>query len=466
MKFFRKAIIFGIILFIACFAYWYFKIKSSKEKEEEEEREALFFERSDKEIVRLMLREGDKPPIIIEKRWKEIKEEEGGEEEKDWEWIILSPVETKGDRYTIQLIIQNIEKIKMKEYVYESLEKEREYGLITPSFSLRFYYKDETEEHGIDFGIESLDGEKVFAKVVGKNKIFSVPVNIRNSIKLSLFDVRDKYLCEYKSEDIVGVTLVSSSSSFILNKEGDEWYFMPDRIKASKRHVDSYIGSIRWGTFAEVIEEKGKNFSKYGLDKPRLVLNLELKDDSRFSFIAGNYVKENDEELFYATRLPDTMIFKIKSDFIYSLVKTVFELKDRRIFDFEDNDIRTLTLKGDGIISFVRDDGIWKFQDTGKELKRGYKIDTIVRGISNAEYEEREPITRANSDYRETGIEKPEYVVTLHFRDDSPPITVKLTARDAKTGKLWLTPDNGDTVYYTSGDFVSSFPETREELMK
>ena len=463
MKFFRKVIISGIILLIAGVAYWYFEVKRSKEKGEEEDREILLFEQSEKDIIKLVLRDGEQPPVIMEKRYKEVKEDKKGKEE---EWIIISPVETIGDKYTIQLIIRNIKKIKSEEIIWDNQNKVSEYGLNYPSFSLRFYYEDEPTVHGIDFGIESPDKEKVFAKVVGNNKIFSVPVNIRNSVKLGLFDVRDKYLCEYKSDDIIGVTLVSSSSAFVLEKEGDEWYFMPERVKALKTRVDRYTGSFRWGTFVEVIEEKGKNFSKYGLYKPRLVLDLKLKDNLNFVFIVGNSIKENYMEFFYATRSSDGMIFKVKSDFVYSLVKTNFELKERKIFDFEDGDISSVILKKDDIITFVRDDGEWKFQGTKKKLRQGYKIDTIIRSISTAEYEEREPIKRGDSDYTKTGIEEPEYMVTLHFRDNRPHVTIQLTTRDEKTGNLWLTPDNGDTIYYISGDFILSFPETGEELMR
>ena len=198
----------------------------------------------------------------------------------------------------------------------------------------------------------------------------------------------------------------------------------------------------------------------------RLVLDLKLKDNLNFVFIVGNSIKENYMEFFYATRSSDGMIFKVKSDFVYSLVKTNFELKERKIFDFEDGDISSVILKKDDIITFVRDDGEWKFQGTEKKLNQGYKIDTIIRSISTAEYEEREPIKRGDSDYTKTGIEEPEYMVTLHFRDNRSPVTIQLTARDEETGNLWLTPDNGDTIYYTSGDFVLSFPETGEELMR
>jgi len=324
MKFFRMAIILGIIAFIAGFAYWYFKIEISAKKAEETEREALLFDQTDKDIVKIILKNKEELPLIIEKRCKEGKEYEKTEED----WIILSPVETVGDKYTIQTIVEYIKNSKKERVIQNNLNKENEYGFDNPQFSVRFFYENEDIEHGIDFGMESLDNEMVFAKVIGKEKVFSIPIDIRDSIRLNLFDVRNKYLCDYKIEDIRSLTLVSSISSFMLEKKGDEWFFMPQSTKALKKRLDEYINSVRWVRFVDVVEEKGKNFSKYGLANPRLVLILGLNDESEFNFIVGDLVEENGAEFFYATRSSDYMIFKVKSDIIYDLAKTKFELKE------------------------------------------------------------------------------------------------------------------------------------------
>ncbi len=462
MKFFKKAIIFLALLIIAGFAYWYFEVKKGKEKEKAEEKASMLFEQSDKAIVKLVLKEKGQSPIVMEKKLKELEKEE--EEE---EWIISSPVGTGGDTYVIDAIISSIKEGKREEVVWENLEKEGEYGLDDPSLSLKFYYENEATEQGIDFGIESLDNKKVFAKVTGKNMIFLVPVAVREAFKKSLFDVRDKSIAHFNSDDIIGVTLLSSNYAFVLEKEGDDWYFMPEKLKASKTRVDMYTGSLRWGSFVEVEEERGTDLVKYGLDRPRLMLNFNLKDNSNFMFVVGDSVEEDEPQFFYATRSTDGMIFQVKSDLVYSLAKTKFELKDRKIFEFTDEDVNSVTLKEDGnIFSLVKEDDEWKLRDTGEKIGRGYKIDNIVRNILTAEYEVREPIKRGDNDYQLTGIANPKYTVTLNFTDNRPPLTVQLTEMDEETGKLWLTHDNGDTVYYISGYFVSNFPEDREELLE
>ena len=100
-----------------------------------------------------------------------------------------------------------------------------------------------------------------------------------------------------------------------------------------------------------------------------------------------------------------------------------------------------------------------------EKLERDYRIDNIVRGIADAEYEQVDPVKRGSSEYEETGIDNVVYTAELFFADRSP-VTVTMTARDEETNKIWLTPDNGETAYYTSGYFVSYFPETKEDYLE
>lgn len=460
MMFFKKAIILFAILVLAGFAYWYFEIKKANEKVETEESEAYLFEQTDNEIAKITLKEEGQSPIVIEKKLEE--KEEADEEE----WIILSPVETPGETIAIKSVINVLKESKREEVVWENLDKKGEYGLETPEFSLEFSYKNEDEVYVIDFGIENLDNSKVFTAVSGKNAIFSVPVGLRDSLRKSLFDLRDKRISPYSSDDIEKISLLSLVETFILMKEDDEWYFMPDKIKASKMRVDMYTGNLRWGGFAEVVEEKGMELVKYGLDKPRLFLNFKIKDNKDFMFILGDPITENTTDFYYAMRSSDSMIFQVKSDLVSRLLTTQFELKDRSIFSINSEDIDTVTLEKEGNrYTFAMHDDEWVFSDTGEKLERGYKIDNIIRSITAAEYEERDPIKKGESGYSETGIEDSKYLVAFTFADKRPGLIVRLTEKDEQTNKLWLTPDDGSTVYHTSGYFVSNFPDKREDLL-
>ena len=199
-------------------------------------------------------------------------------------------------------------------------------------------------------------------------------------------------------------------------------------------------------------------------------MNFKINDGSNFTFVLGDSITENDAELYYAMRSTDTMIFQVNSEIISRLLMRKFDLKDRTIFEgIDGGDVVMVELEKEGITySFSRyDEDDWAFSDTDEKLERGYKIDNIIRSITTAEYEEREPLKRGEKGYKETGIENEKYNVTFKFKEGKrPPLTVKLTQQNEETGKLWMTPDDGDTVYYMSGYFVSNFPETREELLE
>ncbi len=463
MKFFRKAIIFIAVLVCAGFAYWYFEVKRGREKEEERQKEALLFESTETTVEKLVIKGEDRPEIVMER----VAKGEDAEEGTVSEWVITSPIETRGDGHAAEAIISVIKEGKREEVVWESLEQEKEYGLEEPRQHLRFYYEGDSSTYGIDFGIENLDKKKVFAKVAGMDKIFSVPVEFRAAVIKSLFDVRDKTLAHFKSEDVEKVSYLSASGAFMLAREGEEWYLLPERVKASKIRVELYTGTFTYGNFVEVEEEKGENLEKYGLDKPRMIVNLRMKDESNYMFIVGNSVKAGDTEYFYATRSTDGLVFQVKPDVVNGLAKSAFELKDRRIFEFEDAEVSAITLKGKDLsFPLIREDDEWKFQDTGEKIEREYMVDSILRGIKNSEYEVIEPVKREDEIWGKTGIENPVYEVEFTFNSGRSPLTVQMTGMNEETSMLWMTADYGDTAYYTSGYFMANFPKKRDDLLE
>jgi hypothetical protein len=470
MKLLRTALIAAIVLACCGFVYWYFEVKERKEKQQEALKEARLFEETEAPVEKIVIRnEGEE--IVMERIVPEQQATGTGEDE-DCRWIITSPVDTRGDRYAADAVISTIEGAKREEVVYDSLEKQKEYGLDEPSSSLRFYLSGDEQPHGIDFGIESLDGTKVFAKTVGKHSIVSVPVELKNGMIKSLFDLRDKALAHFKAEDVVEISYISSRGAFLLHREDDQWYLMPDRVKASNTRVEMYTGTLIYDHFVEVVEEKADAAARYGLMSPRLIVSFTLKNGTDYLFLAGDSVKRGDKEYFYATRSTDRIVFQVKSEVVAGLARTAFDMRDRRIFDFEDKEVTGLILtrsaqgKGRERIALIREEEEWRLQDTGETVERDYMVDGIVRGVKNAEYEEREPVMRGEKGWQATGIENPVFETVFTFGSGRPPLTVQMTAVDEQTKMMWISPDGGDTAYYTTGYFMSVFPSDRKALLE
>ena len=168
----------------------------------------------------------------------------------------------------------------------------------------------------------------------------------------------------------------------------------------------------------------------------------------------------------------------MKGETVQKLITSRFHLKERSIFDFDKELVNKVTLKRDDVsYSFEkRDVEEWELTDVknvegaeeyiGMLLERGYKIDNVTRGLTTAEYEEFDPIQRGDPNYELTGIENPTYEVELQFEDGTQPITIVMSEMDQQSGKIFLSPDDGQTAYYTSGYFVSNFPESVGELFE
>jgi hypothetical protein len=479
MKFFRNTLILVAVAAIAGFSYWYFVVKKGKQKEEAEQKAAYLFEKTDRTIDRIILKQKGSPAIELEKEVV-IERKEGEEEKKVDKWHILSPVKTQGDTVACSSLVDTLLESKSEEVVWENLDKKSEYGLDDPELSLEFSFEGGQKSggqkswgelpNGIDFGIENLTKTKVFAAVKGRSNIYAVPVSLRDSLRKSLLELRDKKICPYSYEQIDGVTYLSPFEAFRIEKDGENWYFLPDRLKASNSRVEIFTGTLKWSDFLEVVKEKAEvqDLKDYGFSAPRMLINLKINDGSNFLFMVGDFKKENDARFYYATRSTDNMIFQVNEDLLSRLIKTRFELKDRSIFpEVTTDDVSAMKLESAGTeYSFKKEGDDWVFANTGEKLLRGFRIDNIIRGIVTAEYEEREPLKRGENGFDETGIDKPKYTVTLTLKEGGKPLVVKLTEKDKETNKLWLTPDGGETAYYSSGYFLTNWPKSRQELLE
>lgn len=477
MKFFRTALILGIVAILAGFAYWFFEVKKKKEKEEVKAQEALLFGEKDRRIEKLTLKDGGEDEIVLE--WMRLRPAGADvEDDEEGKWFVREPVQTDGDTVAIDTMITSMFQGSTEEVIWESLEKEAEYGLDNPTLSMRFFYEGDDTPHGIDLGKETLDHKKIFVKVVGEERIYTVPATILNVLKRSLFDLRSKKLAPFEKEEIQAVSILTGLDLILLEKEGDDWFLLPDRIKASETRVDIYTGTLRWESFVEILEEKGTNFAEYGLDSPRLFLTFKLNDGSNFVFVVGDIVQEGDAQFFYATRSSDNMIFQLKGETVQKLLTSSFHLRDRRIFDFDRSLVNRITFKKEDVsYSFEkRDVEEWELTGTenvegaedfkGMILERSYKVDNVVRGLATAEYEDFDPLQRGDEYYEMTGIDNPVYEIEFYFEDDTKPVSVVMTEQDEQSGKAFLSPDNGQTVYHISGYFLTNFPESVGELFE
>jgi hypothetical protein len=494
MRFFRAAIILAAVAVAAFVAYWFFEIRQKQQKQEAAEQEALLFDFDADKVDRISLVSPDQRIVMVREAEEgemtegdaaggeeasadtgadgqdaEAGAEETGdtetEEEEEPNWSIVEPVETPGDATSIGGLITHLGNLKRSDVVYEDLSKLSEYKLDQPSYSVRFTIRGEEGERGVDFGIKSLDDKKVFARVVGREQIITIPSEMRGNLSRTLFDVRDKTLVHFETGDLEGMVVLSGMDQIVLQKKDDgEWYLMPDEIPASDTRVDLFTGALQWGTFVAVEEEKGENLAPYGLHQPRLIATLFLEDKSPVLFSVGAPVDE-ERQFYYATRSSDGLIFQVKADTLNRLAKRTFDLKDRSIFNFTDDQVTSITMEwGDKAMTFEREGDGWKFADSGEVVEKAYKIDNVLRGIRTAEYQEHEPLHRGEPGYEETGIQDPAYTFTVRFEDKSP-VTMHLTEKSDETGRLYLTPDSGETVYNTTGYFLTNLPQSREEML-
>jgi len=154
-------------------------------------------------------------------------------------WAVEEPIQMDADDQVISPIIEGLPNIKIQSY--EKKANDSEYGLDNPSYTL--IYGTKTGETKIIFGNEKVKGTSIYAKVDGKDDVFSLNLDTLNFLDKSLYDVTSKIIAIPDYKDVSEMAVTSNgkthTSKITVNKDNKEKdQFVVDGVDLKKKKKD------------------------------------------------------------------------------------------------------------------------------------------------------------------------------------------------------------------------------------
>jgi len=124
----------------------------------------------------------------------------------------------------------------------------------------------------------------------------------------------------------------------------EKWRIVkPIETEADQGFVNSILYGMRSLTYERVLEEKPKDLSLYGLDKPRMGIRVTL--DGAEKPLALNVGKKSPLGQIYAKRDDQERVFLVAAVVEQTLMKGLFELRDKSVVSFERNQVEKIILQ-------------------------------------------------------------------------------------------------------------------------
>ncbi|MDL1956744.1 MAG: DUF4340 domain-containing protein [Candidatus Desulfofervidus auxilii] len=144
---------------------------------------------------------------------------------------------------------------------------------------------------------------------------------------------KEKQICKLKTEDVFSIKLKNKYGNFEIKKENERWRLkQPVDDWADKFTIQGILDTITKAKAERTITPVPDKLLPYGLDKPRIEINLMAKKAS-FNLFLGSDTP--DATKVYALTSKKKAIYLLPSSLVFSLNKDLDDLRDKRILDFD-----------------------------------------------------------------------------------------------------------------------------------
>ncbi len=254
----------------------------------------------------------------------------------------------------------------------------------------------------IQFGAKGADKSSVYARDVSIGRVFTVSSSDFDSLKKDASSLRDRTVISAPTDSIEAITIHRASDYVELHKTGSKWQI----VKPWSAPADDSAAGMLADALKSVKCERfvpGDPF-KYGLDMPGLIVEVKLKDGKTQRLEIGNKVKNE----VYATSFPDKGgLLALSESTVKSLDKSVHDLRDRKLVDFEPSDAVH--------VSVTSPKGSWEAEKKGEDWlfvnpMKGQKADKSK--LENLFFDIKTPAARHveenAKDLAKYGLDKPQ----------------------------------------------------------
>jgi hypothetical protein len=263
-------------------------------------------------------------------------------------------------------------------------------------------------------------------------------------------------LVTFDKDQVEEVTLTYPDREIQIKKDaaGTWTIAKPLYTEADDTTVNNLVNAIAQCEVEKVFDEVPEDLTPYGLDTPHATVKVKLKDGQEVPTI---FVGETSPVGFktYVRKGDEKKIFLTSSSFHYGTDKKVNDLRDKKIVDFTDEEVKKIEItNANKEILLAKDGEDWKL-----EKPPAYKADAAqVRGLLSSlrSVRAQDFIDNVGADPTVYGLVPPTLSVSLYLGEDEAKKTVLVGGEKPEPGgekKRYLKRGEKDTVYVV-GDWV------------
>lgn len=256
----------------------------------------------------------------------------------------------------------------------------------------------------------------------------------------------------------------ANEEEIVCAKTEDKWHIeKPVRADADQNAVNRIVSEFADVKRTRTFDEEPEDLAPYGLEAPSLTLSAVVAErDEPATILFGE--QNPAKTAFYATTANKKTVFLVQSYLQTSMDKGLFDLRDKKLADFQKNDVRALQLeRGESKVDVEkRDDGTWMMTAPLKTRADATEIDKIIDKVQTGRI--KEFVNEEPENLVQYGLDSPEIKLTLLIGDDRASKTLLIGRKNEDKEGYYAKRAEQKNVVLVEADIVDVMPEKVEIL--
>jgi len=268
-------------------------------------------------------------------------------------------------------------------------------------------------------------------------------------------------LVDFSADDVEKIIFKTEEEAitFAKDDEGDWLITDPLEAKADKYEVDRIARDFAALEIDRMVEEEPADLKKYGI--PQKEISLFFKDtEAPVKVLVG---AENPlDKKFFAKREDESKIVLIGSHFKSLLEKKIFDFREKKIFQFETDEVKKIVLRSGGIQwEAAMEEEDWMLTSPVKSLAEKSQITSLLNSLSDLKAKEFVSETKKEEETAQYALDKPEHEVVLELPLENQEVTFFINKKD---DKIYATTSLSSKIVEVEDSILENLSKEPEEL--
>lgn len=377
-------------------------------------------------------------------------------------WQLAKPFHVDADSEKVSQILDDI----LNKRVKQTLEVTElgQYGLDAPSITFSLWTGKDTPTATFLIGKKAINFS-VYVKEKSEAHIFLIESSALDDLTKSPTDLRDRSVLKFNPETVSGIQFKhreAGPSTINCEKRAGTWHIVhPLEAKADAEEIETLLSelrSLKVSTFEADGADTKLQLEKSGLEDPRIQVKLTDGDNTYAIDIGASIASENSthSRVYVKTAVYQDAVYTVAEDIYHLLNKSVFDLRDKRVIDFQRTDTIRIEIKEDTetIVCTKNFNNIWELQTPIRKIKADAEaVDDLLFGVDSLEAAAF--VDGPNHNFVSYGLAPPSIEVAFTQRGEEKP-AVLLIGNRTQDGTVYVKSEQSDQVIRVKRDLIDN----------